>query len=136
MNTQTYKIKMAPFPKARPRVTKKGTFMPKKYVAKREKLQWLFKEAGGELNIEGIVSLTVAMRFKMPKAWSITIKDKMDGQPCGKKPDIDNCIGAVMDALFAEDSKVTEISASKTWGYQDAIYIMIQREEDWLIAGG
>lgn len=130
MNTQTYKIKMPPFPKARPRVTKKGTFMPKKYVAKREKLQWLFKEEGGRLNIEGYVSLTVAFRFKMPKSWSIATKDQMDGRPCGKTPDIDNCIGAVMDALFAEDSKVVEIVSSKKWAYQDKMYIMIEQEDD------
>lgn len=129
MKVNTYEISMAPFPKARPRVTKKGTFMPKKYMAKREKLQWLFKEAGGRLNIEGYVSLTVAFRFKMPKKWSKATKEQMNGRPCGKTPDLDNCIGAVMDALFAEDSRVVEIVGSKYWAYQDKMYIMIEQKD-------
>lgn len=127
---QTLTIEMAPFAKARPRVTKKGTFMPPDYIARREELQTLFLQAGGYLNIEGYVSLTVAFQFKMPKSWSIATKDQIDGRPCGKTPDLDNCIGAVMDALFAEDSKVTEITASKTWAYQNKMHIMIQQEDD------
>jgi Holliday junction resolvase RusA-like endonuclease len=103
--------------------------MPTEYKERREKLQWLFKEAGGQLNIEGHVSLTVAFRFKMPESWSKKKREATNGSYCGKKPDIDNCIGAVMDALFANDSRVIMIKAHKQWSYEDSIFIIISIDD-------
>ena len=125
-DVKTYRIEMAPFAKARPRVTRNGTYMPPEYMAKREELQGLFLEEGGRLNIEGEVQLTVAFRFKMPKSWSKKKREETDGLFCGKTPDLDNCIGAVMDALFANDSRVVQITAAKTWAYEDMMFIMIK----------
>ena len=124
-----YEIQMAPFPKARPRVTINGTYMPPEYIARREELQGLFLQEGGQLNIEGEIQLTVAFRFRMPKSWSKKKREETDGLFCGKTPDLDNCIGAVMDALFANDSRVISINAHKQWSYEDSIYIMIGVED-------
>jgi Holliday junction resolvase RusA-like endonuclease len=127
-----YDIEMAPFAKARPRVTKRGkhTYMPPNYVKRKEKLQWLFKEAGGELNMDGYFKISVTFRFMMPKSWSKKKRGEKLGRYCGKKPDIDNCIGEVMDALFENDSKVIDISASKVWSEQDSIFLTITKMKD------
>ena len=122
------RIEMAPFAKARPRVTKKGTYMPKKYVANRDGLRALYLEAGGRLNQQGMLRVSAQFWFRMPGAsWSEKKREETAGTYCGKKPDLDNLLGAVMDALLVDDSKVVELGVcEKRWGYFDAIYIMIE----------
>tara|TARA_Y100001938_G_C8098468_1_gene439843 strand:+ start:563 stop:910 length:348 start_codon:yes stop_codon:yes gene_type:complete len=51
----------------------------------------------------------------MPKSWSKKKKDKFDGLEHEKRPDIDNLVKGVMDALFKEDSHVHTIYAKKFW---------------------
>lgn len=129
MTGKTYMIAMPPFAKARPRVTKNRTFMPPEYMAKKELLQALFLEAGGQLNMSGPIELTVMFWFKMPQSWSKKKRAQIDGSWCMKKPDLDNCLGAVMDALFDNDSHIVHLRGYKMWSKEDSIFIIIRQEE-------
>ena len=123
-------VEMPPFPKARPRVTRGGqhTHMPTKYLERRDELRWLYLANGGSLDVQGDISLGVTFVFKMPKSWSKKRRKEMDGAWCSKRPDIDNAIGAVMDALFAEDSNVVHLHyCSKLWGQSDEIRIDVRQ---------
>ena len=132
MTESTITIHMPPFAKARPRVTGKSTYMPQKYTQAREKLQWLYVGQGGELDVVGLIELSVVFVFSMPKSWSKKRQALTDGQWCLKKPDLDNCIGAVMDALLANDSHVASIKdCRKVWGYENQIIITLKSEEQW-----
>ena len=42
------------------------------------------------------------------------------------RPDLDNLVGGVMDALLEDDSKVVAITAFKRWSTEDAIKINIE----------
>jgi Holliday junction resolvase RusA-like endonuclease len=118
-------IKMAPFAKARPRVTRNATYMPRKYVQARDKLRALYLEQGGELNVEGLVKLNLTFVFAMPKSWSKKRKAATEGKWCLKKPDLDNC------AILANDSHVASLDCHKVWGYEDRIFIILKAEEPW-----
>lgn len=46
----------------------------------------------------------------MPKRWSKKTKALMDGEGCTSKPDIDNILKALMDALFVDDAHIWKLS--------------------------
>lgn len=53
----------------------------------------------------------------MPASWSERKKAQMDGAPHESKPDLDNLLKAVKDALLPDDAAVSSYGAiSKEWG--------------------
>ena len=70
--------------------------------------------------------------FKMPKSLSQKKRVEMFNTPCCKKPDLDNCIKSVQDALigvaFTDDSQITDCGHScKRWGNDEYTIIKIRR---------
>lgn len=59
----------------------------------------------------------------MPKTWSKKKKAEMNRAPHQQKPDIDNYIKGLLDAVFKDDSKVHEILARKFWSMEPAIVL-------------
>jgi Holliday junction resolvase RusA-like endonuclease len=57
----------------------------------------------------------------MPKSWSTKKRLAMAGLSHRQKPDIDNLVKAVFDALLDDDSGVSEVHARKVWADQGAI---------------
>lgn len=52
----------------------------------------------------------------MPKSWSKRKKDEMNGKPHQQKPDLDNILKALLDAVFEDDCMVWDGRATKIWG--------------------
>ena len=121
-------IEMPPFGKARPRVTRDGTrtYMPTEYQNKREQLRLLYQAAGGEVDPERAIALSITFVLRMPKSWSKKKKEMLSWEWCRKTPDIDNLVGAVMDSLLAKDQNVVDLVAIKVWGFEDKIIIGIK----------
>jgi len=65
----------------------------------------------------------VLFKIPMPKSWSKVKKKMFDGQPHEQKPDLDNLIKALGDAIFKDDSGIWDIRATKVWGYEGEIII-------------
>lgn len=57
----------------------------------------------------------ITFHMPMPKSWSRKKKANMHGKPHQQKPDLDNLLKAVGDALFDDDSCIWDISAKKVW---------------------
>ncbi len=116
-------VPLEPFGKARPRVTKNGTFMPREYEANKQALQWMFPR----FDVPELVRLTVVAVRPMPKGWSKKKREVMNGRYATPKPDSDNILGSVMDSLFPEDDDiVVETAVRKIWGEEAALHIKIE----------
>lgn len=60
----------------------------------------------------------------MPDSWSKKKKAQMDGTAHRQKPDIDNLLKFVMDAMLPDgDECVHEVTAKKRWGYEGKVII-------------
>lgn len=117
-------IFMPAFGKARPRVTKNGTFMPRDYEKKKKYLRWQFGEVP-----PGLVHLSVTAVRRMPKDWSKAQKERRRGTYAKPKPDADNILGAIMDALFPDDTddddRVISVFCEKVWGDKHELVIEV-----------
>lgn len=59
----------------------------------------------------------------MPRSWSEKKRKEHVGNPHRQKPDLDNLIKALGDALYGDDSSIASISAAKVWSSKAAIDI-------------
>jgi len=59
----------------------------------------------------------------MPKSWSKKKKLEMVGRPHKQKPDLDNLLKALLDAVFDEDCEIWDIQATKYWNTRGMIII-------------
>ncbi|MFG1172141.1 RusA family crossover junction endodeoxyribonuclease [Erwiniaceae bacterium CAU 1747] len=59
----------------------------------------------------------------MPVSWSKKKRAASAGQPHQQKPDADNLLKALMDALYDDDSSVWDVRVSKIWGETGSIRI-------------
>lgn len=76
--------------------------------------------AGKWKTIAGPVQLSVYCRFEMPKSWSKKKRSESQGILHGSKPDADNVLKAVEDALtdcgvWNDDAQVASAFISKRW---------------------
>ena len=115
-------IEMDAFGKARPRLSRRRAFMPKVYRERQKELRLQF---GAVPESSGPLVLSVVVVRRMPVSWSKKKRAARDGMPTTTTPDIDNIAGAVMDALFADDSQVVELYCRKEWGGTALIKISI-----------
>lgn len=91
-----------PVAKGRPKVTKWGTYTPEKTVNYENLVKWSYIEAHSKEDVlESDLSIDITFYFQIPKSTSKKNKILMndgDIRP-SKKPDIDNCIKSITDAL-------------------------------------
>lgn len=120
--------------KARPRV---NTYTCKAYTPENTKDYELLIKQYFKLKypryvpLENRVAVKIIAQFKIPK--SATKKDKLlieEGRLSpAKKPDIDNIIKIVLDALnkmaFKDDNQITKIEVEKIYGLDERIYVKI-----------
>lgn len=119
-------VNIAPFPKARPRVTKRGTYMPTKYQVARESLRTAFK---GVVIPEGYLSVTVWAYRRIPQSASKAKRILLYGQPCSVGADSDNILGGVLDSLLKNDNRVTTATCIKRWADRDYMRIIIDNDK-------
>ena len=110
-------------PKARPRVTKKGTYMPAKYQQTIEKIRLMATACLGQ----------VSNRCDYPIADKVRLEVLFIRKGGG---DIDNLCGSAMDGIqgiiLKNDSQVKEIEAQiipVTEGYKEQTEIKVYRKE-------
>lgn len=59
----------------------------------------------------------------MPTSWSKKKRAVMNGQAHQQKPDVDNMIKALMDALYVDDAHIWDLRVTKLWGESGQILI-------------
>lgn len=80
-----------------------------------------------ECRLKGVVVSEAGARITfvlpMPKSWSKKKRGQMDGQPHRQKPDADNLIKSLLDALYGDDACVWNFEVTKLWGQVGMIII-------------
>jgi Holliday junction resolvase RusA-like endonuclease len=66
----------------------------------------------------------------MPKSWSGRKYSEMLGKPHKQKPDIDNFVKGLMDAMLIDDAGVHTIFATKIWSIYGGVQIKKMTDED------
>ena len=95
-----------------------------KYRAFKDKLRELTKD--NPIVIPAFVNhVHLEFTIVMPKSWSKKKQRAMEGLYHRSKPDIDNLVKAVLDAVCAEDKHVASIRASKRWGYSGQLLLVV-----------
>ena len=74
---------------------------------------WKFPDEGAE----------VTFFIPMPRTWSKKDKLRLANTPHRQKPDIDNLLKALLDALCEDDSYIYSVSAKKYWAHEGRIEI-------------
>lgn len=72
--------------------------------------------------------LSLQFHLKMPDSWSKKKRGEMNGKPHQQKPDIDNLVKGVLDALCEDDEYIWHLgSMAKFWAEEGKI---IFKEEE------
>lgn len=82
--------------------------------------------------LEGRINVSIIAYFSIPKATKKSDINEMleNNVSPTKKPDIDNIVKVVLDAMnkfaFKDDNQITKIDVEKRYGVEDKIYIKIE----------
>lgn len=123
MCTYSLTIPGEPVAKARPRMTKSGhVYTPQRTVDYERWVQTLFVKEYGQPRMEGALKLELNLYFPIPKS---TRKKDVPAMRTGemrptKRPDLDNVLKAVSDALngiaYKDDSQIVAAVVQKFYG--------------------
>lgn len=132
-------VEVEPEGKARPRFSKKSgaVYTPPKTMKYERSIRMAFEAAGGETIPAGCyVAITVDAYFRIPKSYTKgkRLACQHNVNRPAKKPDIDNVLKAVMDALngaaYVDDKQVVSVTCHKYYAADGEGYIKVNVRED------
>ena len=130
-----FKVPGKPHGKERPRVINGHAYTPEKTKAFEQAVAWAYKAAGGKL-FEGPVEVNATAFYDIPKNTSKKSRELMERGiilPM-KKPDVDNVVKAVLDALngiaYKDDNQVVRETGTKFYGKEPCLYIEVKAYDE------
>ena len=109
-------IVIEPVPASRPRVTRFGTFFPKRYSKYREDLGAIL-DGYALTPSEDLLYVKLDFYVQIPKSWSKRKKKQSEGKYCWNNADIDNYVKGFLDSAegryYKNDRQVVMIRARK-----------------------
>ena len=126
-------INTTPVPKGRPKFGRGKTYTPEKTREFESTVRSAWVKAYPDcMPLTGAVSVSMVFSLPLLKSFNKANKQKaIDGtlRPA-KRPDIDNYVKAVLDALnglaFTDDGQVVELKAAKWYGTEPGIMVEIK----------
>lgn len=109
---------IAPCPK--PRQTRRDKWAKRPCVLR----YWAFKDQVKLRRVELPQPCRVTFWIAMPASWSEADKRAHEGLPHQQKPDLDNLLKALGDAVCSEDSHLWSIQAEKRWARVASIEVL------------
>jgi Holliday junction resolvase RusA-like endonuclease len=119
LKTETL-LEINPFPK--PRMTRGSTWSPaaKRYWAFKDEVKLLARSKRLVLSGSGD---TIVFLLPMPFGWAKSKKNSSLLAPHRSRPDLDNLLKALWDALEIEDKHIYGVTAIKLWSNTGAIIV-------------
>lgn len=124
-----------PVPKARPRVVRGHAFTPKKTKDYEALVKDVYNLTVGEYLGDSAIVATIDLYFPIPESYSKSKKKRIaDGEiKHTKRPDVDNCAKAILDALnevaYRDDSQIVESRIAKHYAIDDETRAEVILEE-------
>lgn len=121
------------------RMTRKGKYVNEyalRYMQYKSIIRTLTRNQFKNEVLESALEVDCRFYFKPPKSYTKKRLDQIfDSQyPFTKKPDIDNLIKGITDALnglvYKDDSQIVKATMSKNYGQEDKIFICINKYEE------
>jgi Holliday junction resolvase RusA-like endonuclease len=80
--------------------------------------------------IDAAIGVEVVFKMPIPESWSIKQKQEAVGSPHTKKPDIDNLLKGLFDAvnglLWIDDNRIARLITSKIYSNEPGIELIIE----------
>ncbi|WP_341479250.1 RusA family crossover junction endodeoxyribonuclease [Clostridium cochlearium] len=121
-----------PMGKQRPRVTRFGTYTPKKTVEYENWVKTCYTLSNDENKLEGMIKAEIMAYMSIPKSTSKKKRQEMlEGKirPT-KKPDVDNMAKIILDSLnklaFDDDKQIVECSIEKWYGEDPRVELTLK----------
>lgn len=118
-------------PVAKPRMTRSDKWKLRPVVAKYRAYKDDLTRMGKGYKLPE--SFTVTFGMELPKSMPTRKKESLLGMPHKQRPDVDNLLKGLMDALLDEDSRVWNVTAKKIW-VRDG-FVRIVTDEDSQVEG-
>ncbi len=106
-------------PNTKPRMTQSDKWKKRPCVLR----YFEFKDKVRDHKVELPECHHITFVVPMPESWSKKKKIVMNGKPHQQRPDVDNFLKAIFDAVFEEDSHIWDCRATKMWGREGQIII-------------
>ena len=131
MNYIIFTVPGVPQGKGRPRVTRNGTFTPKKTRDYEKKVRDCYIAQGGQMFPDDTpLFATITAIFPIPSSLSKKRRALFNGKRHCKKPDADNVAKAILDALngvaYRDDSAVSSLLVYKSYGDDARVTVSIK----------
>jgi Holliday junction resolvase RusA-like endonuclease len=107
-------------PVSKPRQTQRDKWKPSKSVLRYRAFADECRLKMRGVDLDGAV---ITFYLPIPKSWNKRKKAEMLNKPHRQKPDLDNLIKALGDALYGDDSSIASITAHKQWAEEGGIAI-------------
>ncbi len=98
----------------KPRMTRSDVWRKRPAVVRYRQFCDTVRECAGTIP-DNVFGVYVASYIPMPTSWSAKKKERMYGTIMRQRPDGDNIIKGILDALFDEDSGVGIMTSFKVW---------------------
>ena len=112
-------------------------YTPKKTAQYEEIIRWhAIKEMGNRVPFDAAVVIVVIFCFSPPKSWTRKKKEEVISNHSfhAVKPDVDNLLKAVKDALngivYKDDKLVCQAIVSKQYAQIPSIHILVEKAEE------
>lgn len=106
-------------PIGKPRMTRADSWKKRPCVLR----YWAFKEQVKDSGLVLSDTCKIIFHVQMPPSWSKKRREEFSGKPHQQKPDIDNMLKALFDALYADDAHIWRVDAEKRWAEDTGIEV-------------
>lgn len=128
-----FSVPVVPVPKARARVTRFGTFTPKRTRKAEQAVAWIASQYAPREPLEGPVFVALSFFMPIAKSWTKTERELAArglARPATRGTDIDNLAKLVLDALTAarfwqDDGQVVELVAKKWYALEPRVEVTV-----------